>query len=208
MKILITDDHPIVLTGIRQLVETALPECDVYLASTFDKALHTIETNSIDILIADLDIGGRSGLDLICEVHERKPMVKVIVYTMHEEVWVVKQLLDTDPDAVVLKSDEPDELIRAITTLRDGKGYYSVTFNRLLNSISASPDMLSKRETEIIRLIADGQSAMSIAQKLKISVNTVEFHRRRIMQKLNAANAAESVNKARELGLFLLLKPI
>lgn len=204
MKILITDDHPIVLAGIRHLIEQSLPECCVISASTFDEALNKIENDSIDVITVDLEIGARSGLELIRRVHDSCPATKVIIYTMHEEVWVARQMLDTDPDAVVLKSDEPEELIRAIGITIEGKGYYSVTFNRLLNSMSVFPDMLSKREAEITRLTASGLSATDIAERLCISVNTVEFHRRRIMQKLNAANAAEAVNKARELGLFSL----
>lgn len=204
MKILITDDHPVVLSGIKLLIESKMPESCILSASTVDEALGIINTDNVDVLITDLDIAGRSGIELINNVHDTCPQTKVMVYTMHEEVWVVRQLLSADPDAVVLKADEPAELTRALSMIKEGKGYYSATFNRLLNSISTSPDMLSKREAEILRITACGKSATDIAAQLNISVNTVEFHRRRIMQKLDAVNAAEAVNKARELGLFSL----
>ena len=161
-----------------------------------------IKAGMVDILIADLELNGESGIRLIHRVHDIQPNVKVLVYTMHEEVWVVRQLLEADPDGIVLKADDTEELERAFAALCNGKGYYSVAFNRLLNSIAASPAMLSKREAEILKLTAKGHSSTDIAQRLTISVNTVEFHRRRIMQKLNAANAAEAVGKAAELGLF------
>lgn len=202
MNILITDDHPVVLAGIRQIVETALPESRIRQAATADEALAIIEAGMVDILIADLELNGESGIRLIHRVHDIQPNVKVLVYTMHEEVWVVRQLLEADPDGIVLKADDTEELERAFAALCNGKGYYSVAFNRLLNSIAASPAMLSKREAEILKLTAKGYSSTDIAQRLTISVNTVEFHRRRIMQKLNAANAAEAVGKAAELGLF------
>lgn len=202
MNILITDDHPVVLAGIRQIVETTLPESRIRQTATSDEALAIIEAGMVDILIADLELNGESGIRLIHRVHDIQPNVKVLVYTMHEEVWVVRQLLEADPDGIVLKADDTEELERAIATLSNGRGYYSVAFNRLLNSIAASPAMLSKRETEILKLTAKGHSSTTIAQRLTISVNTVEFHRRRIMQKLNAANAAEAVGKAAELGLF------
>lgn len=204
MRILITDDHPVVLSGIKLLIEHNMPDSDIILAFSVDEALDSIVTGNVEVMITDLEFAGRNGIELIDKVHETSPQTKVIVYTMHEEVWVVRQLLSADPDAVVLKSDEPVELTRAISMIKNGKGYYSTTFNRLLNSISTSPDMLSKRETEILRITACGKSATDIATQLGISVNTVEFHRRRIMKKLNAANAAEAVNKARELGLFSL----
>lgn len=202
MNILITDDHPVVLAGIRQIVETTLPESRIRQTATSDEALAIIEAGMVDILIADLELNGESGIRLIHRVHDIQPNVKVLVYTMHEEVWVVRQLLEADPDGIVLKADDTEELERAIATLSNGRGYYSVAFNRLLNSIAASPAMLSKRETEILKLTAKGHSSTTIAQRLTISINTVEFHRRRIMQKLNAANAAEAVGKAAELGLF------
>ncbi len=204
MRILIIDDHPVVLSGIKLLIGYNMPDSDIISASSVDEALDIITTGNVEVLITDLEFAGRNGIELIDKVHETSPQTKVIVYTMHEEVWVVRQLLSADPDAVVLKADEPTELTRAISMIKDGKGYYSTTFNRLLNSISTSPDMLSKRETEILRITACGKSATYIATQLGISVNTVEFHRRRIMKKLNAANAAEAVNKARELGLFSL----
>lgn len=202
MNILITDDHPVVLAGIRQIVETALPESRIRQAATADEALAIIEAGMVDILIADLELNGESGIRLIHRVHDIQPNVKVLVYTMHEEVWVVRQLLEADPDGIVLKADDTEELERALGALSNGRGYYSAAFNRLLNTIAASPAMLSKREAEILKLTAGGLSSAAIAQRLAISVNTVEFHRRRIMQKLNAANAAEAVGKAAELGLF------
>ena len=202
MNILITDDHPVVLAGIRQIVEAALPESRIRQAATADEALAIIEAGMVDILIADLELNGESGIRLIHRVHNIQPNMKVLVYTMHEEVWVVRQLLEADPDGIVLKADDTEELERAVAALSSGRGYYSVAFNRLLNSIAASPAMLSKRESEILKLTAKGHSSTDIAQRLTISVNTVEFHRRRIMQKLNAANAAEAVGKAAELGLF------
>lgn len=202
MNILITDDHPVVLAGIRQIAEAALPGSRIRQAATVGEALAIVEAGKADILIADLELNGESGISLIHRVHDVRPGVKVLVYTMHEEVWVVRQLLDADPDGIVLKSDDAEELERALGALSSGRGYYSATFNRLLNTIAASPAMLSKREAEILKLTAGGLSSAAIAQRLAISVNTVEFHRRRIMQKLNAANAAEAVGKAAELGLF------
>ena len=204
--ILIADDHPVVSAGIRQIVSEVLPDSHVSVASTVDGALEEINKGCIGILIADLELGSESGLHLICKIHDIQPDIRVLVYTMHEEVWVVRQVMDVDPDAVVLKSDEPEELCMALRMLNDGKGYYSTTFNRLLNSLSSSPTLLSNREMEIVVLTADGMSSAAISRKLEISVNTVEFHRRRIMQKLCAANAAEMVSKARDLGLFSLEK--
>ena len=117
MNILITDDHPIVLAGIRQIVETALPESRIRQAATAGEALAIIEAGMVDILIADLELNGESGIRLIHRVHDIQPNVKVLVYTMHEEVWVVRQLLEADPDGIVLKADDTEELERAFAAL-------------------------------------------------------------------------------------------
>lgn len=203
-NILIADDHPVVAAGIRHIVAATLPGYRIAIASTSAGALKEIRRGDVDIMIADLELGSESGLRLISEVHEILPEMKVLVYTMHEEVWVVRQMMDADPDGVVLKSDEPEELCMALRMLNEGKGYYSTAFNRLLNRLSSSPTCLSDREKEIVTLTATGLPSAAVSCRLGISVNTVEFHRRRIMQKLGVANAAEMVNKARDLGLFSL----
>ena len=119
---------------------------------------------------------------------------------MHEEPWSVSEIDSMDVEAVVMKSDSAGELLTAVGSLLDGKGYYSAAFSRLLGSQKRQPDRLSCRETQVVDLTAAGLSSADIALQLGISVNTVEFHRRRIMQKLGVSNAAEMVSRATELG--------
>ncbi|MCI7777144.1 MAG: response regulator transcription factor, partial [Prevotellaceae bacterium] len=101
---------------------------------------------------------------------------------------------------VVMKSDNAGELVTAVRSLSAGKGYYSPTFCRLMGAQRQQPGRLSKREVEVIELTARGLPAAEMAVRLGISANTIEFHRRRIMQKLGVANAAEMVRRAAELG--------
>ena len=202
-RLLILDDHPIVLAGIHALLSTAVPDGHVVKAQSADEALGMLAAQPADAVITDLELNGGSGLQFIEHVHAAYPHTRIIVYTMHEEVWTVRQTMLAEPDGVVLKSDSPQELLRAVSAVRDGKGYYSPAFCRLLSSLHESPDALSDREREVLRLIADGISTAAIAQRLRISANTVEFHRRRIMSKLGAANAAGMVSAAMRQGLLL-----
>lgn len=200
ITILIVDDHPIVLKGIHALLSSSFPHASIMDAAGVGEAEEILVRHDVDIMITDLDLNGESGTTLIRHVRDIRPATQVVVYTMHEEPWSVSEIDSMDVEAVVMKSDSAGELLTAVGSLLDGKGYYSATFSRLLGSQKRQPDRLSCRETQVVDLTAAGLSSADIASKLGISVNTVEFHRRRIMQKLGVSNAAEMVSRATELG--------
>lgn len=200
ITILIVDDHPIVLKGIHALLSSSFPRASIMDAAGVGEAEEILVRHDVDIMITDLDLNGESGTTLIRHVRDTRPATQVVVYTMHEEPWSVSEIDSMDVEAVVMKSDSAGELLTAVGCLLDGKGYYSATFSRLLGSQKRQPDRLSCRETQVVDLTAAGLSSADIASKLGISVNTVEFHRRRIMQKLGVSNAAEMVSRATELG--------
>lgn len=200
ITILVVDDHPIVLKGIHALLSSSFPRASIMDAAGVGEAEEILVRHDVDIMITDLDLNGESGTTLIRHVRDFRPATQVVVYTMHEEPWSVSEIDSMDVEAVVMKSDSAGELLTAVGSLLDGKGYYSATFSRLLGSQKRQPDRLSCRETQVVDLTAAGFSSADIASKLGISVNTVEFHRRRIMQKLGVSNAAEMVSRATELG--------
>lgn len=200
ITILIVDDHPIVLKGIHALLSSSFPWASILDAAGVGEAEEILVRHDVDIMITDLDLNGESGTTLIRHVRDIRPATQVVVYTMHEEPWSVSEIDSMDVEAVVMKSDSAGELLTAVGSLLDGKGYYSAAFSRLLGSQKRQPDRLSCRETQVVDLTAAGLSSADIALQLGISVNTVEFHRRRIMQKLGVSNAAEMVSRATELG--------
>ena len=200
ITILIVDDHPIVLKGIHALLSSSFPRASIMEAAGVGEAEEILVRHDVDIMITDLDLNGESGTTLIRHVRDIRPATQVVVYTMHEEPWSVSEIDSMDVEAVVMKSDSAGELLTAVGSLLDGRGYYSATFSRLLGSQKRQPDRLSCRETQVVDLTAAGLSSADIALQLGISVNTVEFHRRRIMQKLGVSNAAEMVSRATELG--------
>lgn len=200
ITILIVDDHPIVLKGIHALLSSSFPRASIMDAAGVGEAEEILMRHDVDIMITDLDLNGESGTTLIRHVRDIRPATQVVVYTMHEEPWSVSEIDSMDVEAVVMKSDSAGELLTAVGSLLDGRGYYSATFSRLLGSQKRQPDRLSCRETQVVDLTAAGLSSADIALQLGISINTVEFHRRRIMQKLGVSNAAEMVSRATELG--------
>lgn len=200
ITILIVDDHPIVLKGIHALLSSSFPRASIMDAAGVGEAEEILVRHDVDIMITDLDLNGESGTTLIRHVRDIRPATQVVVYTMHEEPWSVSEIDSMDVEAVVMKSDSAGELLTAVGSLLDGRGYYSAAFSRLLGSQKRQPDRLSCRETQVVDLTAAGLSSADIALQLGISINTVEFHRRRIMQKLGVSNAAEMVSRATELG--------
>ena len=206
MTILLVDDHPIVLEGMKALL-ASLPNTTFATATTAIRAREIIDGGVVDVMIADLELGRDSGLALAEYLHEQQPAARVVIYTMHEEAWTIHDILDCEPDAVVMKSDSPAELVKAVKALASGKGYYSQSFCRLLSMTTASPERLSDRELQVLAMTAEGLSTKEAAARLGVSANTIEFHRKRIMTKLNAANAAEMVMKAQEFGWNNYPKP-
>lgn len=200
MKILLVDDHPIVLEGIKALLSKAFDGVSVVAAADAAKAKACIQVGGVDMMITDLDLNNDSGMALIDYLTEKLPQAKVIVYTMHEEPWTIQAVTDCPHDAVVMKSDCTSELLAAVKAVAVGKGYYSHSFCAALGKLHKSSDTLSTRERQVLDTIVGGLSADDAACQLGVTKNTIEFHRRRIMRKLNASNAAEVVRRAMEMG--------
>ncbi len=132
-SILIVDDHPVVLVGLRALILQDGVYKNVQTASSLLSARDIINRENIDTAIIDLELSNENGLLLVKLLHHKHPKTKIIVYTMHEEIWTIRQLMDEDVDAIVLKGDDPQELLTALHRIEEGKGYYSQQFFRLIN---------------------------------------------------------------------------
>nr|WP_293488443.1 response regulator transcription factor [Prevotella sp.] len=200
-NILIVDDHPIVSTGLQALIEHTGEYGKIYVANNIASSRLLLKQEDIDIAIIDLELQDANGMELIKYIHQTHISTKILVYTMHEELWTIRQLMKEDADAIVMKGDNPQEVLIALRKIEQGKGYFSQQFMRLINSQDTSEITLSNREAEVLEHISNGLSTNDIAQQLNISNNTVEFHRHNLMKKLSANNMAQLVKKAIQLGL-------
>lgn len=200
-NILIVDDHPIVSTGLQALIEHTGEYGKIYVANNIASSRLLLRKEDIDIAIIDLELQDANGMELIKYIHQTHICTKILVYTMHEELWTIRQLMKEDADAIVMKGDNPQEVLIALRKIEQGKGYFSQQFMRLINSQDTSEISLSNREAEVLEHISNGLSTNDIAQQLNISNNTVEFHRHNLMKKLSANNMAQLVKKAIQLGL-------
>ncbi len=200
-NILIVDDHPIVSTGLQALIEHTGEYGKIYVANNIASSRLLLKQEDIDIAIIDLELQDANGMELIKYIHQTHISTKILVYTMHEELWTIRQLMKEDADAIVMKGDNPQEVLIALRKIEQGKGYFSQQFMRLINSQDTSEISLSNREAEVLEHISNGLSTNDIARQLNISNNTVEFHRHNLMKKLSANNMAQLVKKAIQLGL-------
>lgn len=200
-NILIVDDHPIVSTGLQALIEHTGEYGKIYVANNIASSRLLLKQEDIGIAIIDLELQDANGMELIKYIHQTHISTKILVYTMHEELWTIRQLMKEDADAIVMKGDNPQEVLIALRKIEQGKGYFSQQFMRLINSQDTSEISLSNREAEVLEHISNGLSTNDIAQQLNISNNTVEFHRHNLMKKLSANNMAQLVKKAIQLGL-------
>ncbi len=204
--VIAADDHPVVLSGIRLVLRGAK---DFKLqAETKDgvATLAAIRRNVPDLLILDLWMGKNDGLELLRQVHEHWPTIRVLVYSMNDESQYGIRALRAGAAGYLMKSHGLDELLRALRIVASGGRYVSpVLADELIgNGLHPNPDplkpaalsILSDREIQVLRLIGKGYATAAISSELGISVKTVGAHRENLKNKLNARNAASLVQKA------------
>ena len=193
--LLLIDDHPIVLAGIRNILEVCPEIGEIYAADSAAKALELLKSHDISICMVDIELPDMSGFELIEQIRLLYPDMRIIIETMHSEVWIVRRMVKADVDAVILKQSDPENLQEAIYSVLSGR--------KCLRKLPPEmPQVLSKREQEVLKCISEGLKSNEIATKLYISVNTVEFHRKQIMLKLEAKNASDMLIKAIKSGVL------
>lgn len=201
--ILVVDDHPIVSHGVSVLLTAAMPALKIELACNGAEALEKAREKTFQVFILDVELPDTSGIKLMEALREKQPDAAFVYHTMHDEMWVIKQLVESGADGIVLKCDDVHDLILAVKAALDGDCYYSRQFEAYCRS-SELETVPSDRELDILKGLAKGWSSRMIADELFISVNTVEFHRKRLFRRFGASNMAELLMKAVERGLMLV----
>lgn len=202
ITIVLADDHTVVRRALRLLLEEE-PDFEVVAeADDADAAVRYVRGHKPTILILDLNMPGKPSLEAIPEIQEGSPNTQIVVLTMQKEPGFARQALQLGVLGYVLKEAADDELVQAVHRAAVGETYLQPALGARL---AAEPDSgkgdLSERETDVLRLIAFGHTNTEIAEKLFISVRTVETHRAHIQQKLGASSRAELVRDALARGL-------
>lgn len=202
MKLLIIDDHPIVLEGLQRVLSAE--GYNVEKASTAAEARKAVELNAdIGVIIVDLTLQkSADGLDLIKEIKSMGNDSPVVVYTMHEELWNVATLMEAGVEGIVLKGDSIDELLEAVRVVGNGGAFRSSVFSDRLEVLKNSKGILSQRDMKILDMISRGDNTGGVAKKMFITEKAVEYHRSLILKKLGSKNMTEAIRQAVKLGII------
>ena len=198
IHILIADDHAIVRKGLIQILESEPGLASVSEAVNGQEVLDKLRTEAYDLLILDINMPGRSGIDVLNELHFSQPALPVLILSMYPEDQYAVRVLKSGAMGYLNKQSAPEELIKAIKKIRAGSKYISEGLMEKLATSTLEPsrdrpvqEILSDREFQVMLLIASGKSVTEIASHLFLSVKTVSTYRKRILQKLNLKNNAE-----------------
>jgi DNA-binding NarL/FixJ family response regulator len=209
MRVLVADDHGIVRRGIKQiLAEIACIEI-VDEATNGQEALARAGKIPYDLVLLDISMPGRNGLDVLKQLKAEKPGLPVLILSMHPEEQYALRALKAGASGYLTKESAPDELIAAVQKVLEGGKYVSQSlaerFVTELSNPSGKPPhaLLSDREYEILCKIASGKTVTEIGDELALSVKTVSTYRTRILEKMNMKNNAEITRYVLENGLVL-----
>jgi two-component system response regulator NreC len=199
MRLVLVDDHPVVRKGLKVLLEERFM-CEVAgEAGTGAEAVDLIARVRPEVAILDVKLPDMSGFQVAFAVKQRSPETRIIMLSMHADEFHVEEALRSGADGYVVKDALENEIIDAVRAVTAGKRYLSKMLDRSADSSAGSVDPLrplTRREREVFRLIAQGLQNKQIADKLFISLRTVETHRAKIMHKLGLRTPAELIHLA------------
>ena len=202
-SVLIIDDHPLFSRGLSQLIETQKDYKVTGIAKDHDEAIKMLNKLSPDLAIVDLNLGQEDGLELIKDILALKPQTKILVLSMHDERYYADRALKAGAKGYIMKEEAESNVSTAINTVMQGKIYLSqaeqkrhdeLALNKNSNNNSEPIDLvatLSDRQLQIFTLLGKGLGTVEIAEKLKLSIKTIDTHKENMKEKLNCESAAE-----------------
>ncbi|HTM93464.1 MAG TPA: response regulator transcription factor [Flavisolibacter sp.] len=209
IRLAIIDDHAVVLDGLKTMLNAFENLQVVYTSQNGHQLLEHFQSDAPDVLLMDIQMPEINGIDLCKQITKQHPSVKVIAFTSFDDSNYVKQIFRSGAKGYLLKNSDKHAIVKAVETVMQDEEYMDDTIKKILlqesitgqrRSIFEVP--LTKREKEILKLIADGLSSQEIADKLFISLRTVETHRLNLNQKLDVKNTAGLVKEAIKRGLI------
>jgi len=202
LRILITDDHAVVRRGLKQVLEEEFDQVVFGEAQNTREMLEHLQKKAWDVVILDITLPGRSGLEVLGELKLTHPNLPVLVLSMHPEDQYGIRVLKSGASGYMTKESAPDEIVMAIRKVLRGGKYVSpslaerLAFNLEVNGEKPLHEALSDREYEVMLMIASGKTLTEIAQKLHLSIKTVSTYRTRILEKMKMQNNAELIRYA------------
>jgi DNA-binding NarL/FixJ family response regulator len=203
-RVLGVDDHFAVRNGVAQMLRDTFPNIQVGTAESAQASLDLLASENWDLVILDLSLPGRGGLDIIKQMKDTSPGSAILVYTMYPEDQFGVRALRAGADGYLTKDRPQEDLIEAARRISNGKRYITPALAESLANYVSEPaagslhELLSDREFQILRLLASGKTPTDIANELNLSIKTVSTYRTRILTKLNLNTTAELIRYAIE----------
>lgn len=208
IRIVLADDHTIVREGLKQLLSAASDLAIVGEAQNGHEVLQRVRELEFEVLLLDLSMPGKSGIDLIKQVHGEKPKVRILVLSMHQEPQYAVRAIRVGASGYLTKESASAQLVSAIRKVAGGGAFVTPAVAEQL-ALSAMPhadgpphETLSDREFQVFKLLVTGKTVSQIAEQLNLSVKTVSTHKVRMMQKMNMSNPVELIHYAIQHGLI------
>ena len=202
LRILIADDHPIVRRGLKEILEDATDVAEIGEASHPQEVLDLARAGGWDVVVLDLGLPGRGGMEVLKDLHQDRPRLPVLILSMQPEDQYAVRALRAGAAGYLTKEAAPDKLLEAIRKVTGGGRYISPSVAEQLaagltvDATRPLHDALSDREFEVMRLIGSGKTVGDIAEQLSLSVKTVSSYRARILEKMGMSNNAELMQYA------------
>lgn len=207
-RILIADDHAIVRRGMKQLLLEHYPFATIGEAANVEELISEVMDKQWDVVVCDMNMPGRSGLDALTQIKEISPKLPVLIMSMYPEDQYALRVLKSGASGYLAKETIHDDIVRAIETVMQGKRFItSAVAERLAEAVNSDihrelHETLSDREFDVFKLLASGKSVSEIALQLSLSSTTVSTYRSRIMEKMSMKSNAELARYAIEKGLI------
>lgn len=206
-KILVADDHAIFRRGLKETLRSQFPKAAFGEAKTAEEAVEHIRQKDWDIVVLDISMPGRTGLEILREVKTLRPTLPILILSMYPEEQFARRALRAGASGYLTKESVPEELTEAVRKVLRGGRYVSVNLaERLASDLGRRSDAplherLSDREFQVLRMIASGMTVKHIAEKLEVSVKTVSTYRARVLLKTGLRSTADLVRYAVQSGL-------
>jgi DNA-binding NarL/FixJ family response regulator len=206
IRVLITDDHEMIRNGLSSLLRGEPKIFVVDMAQNGREALDICSTRQIDVVLMDLMMPEMNGVEATRAIREKHPDIKVLAVTINDEPRFIKEVLQAGASGYILKHSTKDEIVRAIIDVAEDRQHFSsevlakISGEFALGSKTGAP-MLTKKESQVLRLIAQEFSNQEIAEKLDCGIRTVDTHKRNLIKKLEVKNVVGLVKYAIKMGV-------
>lgn len=197
-KVLIVDDHPVLADGLKNLLSDYKICMNAGIAVSGKECMTKLSAMNYDLIFLDINLPDASGIDLCEKIHKEYPSVRILALTSFNEFTCVSRMMANGASGYVLKNAMPEEIIKGVETVMNGEIFLCHEVDILMKKQTDKHIYLTRRETELLRLITEGLTYQEIADKLFLGSETVKSYRKNLLFKLNAKNTATLVRIALE----------